>query len=213
MSPSKRAFDLSCAVAGLALLAPVFALVGLAIKLDDGGPVFFRQVRVGRGGAKFRIWKFRSMVPDAERLGRQLTIGRDARVTRVGRWLRRSKLDELPQLLNVLAGEMSMVGPRPEVPYYVEKYSAEQRRVLELCPGITDPASIHYRGEAEVLAASPDPELLYVSGIMPEKIRINLEYAEQATGWTDFLVTLRTVCAVSIPRWNAGRGLARNRNV
>ncbi|HEX9886639.1 MAG TPA: sugar transferase, partial [Longimicrobiales bacterium] len=144
----------------------------------------------------FRIWKFRSMAADAERTGRPLTVGDDPRVTRVGRWLRAWKLDELPQLLNVVRGEMSLVGPRPEVPRYVELYTLEQSRVLDLTPGITDPASIRYRNEAEALERADDPEAAYIDTLMPEKIRLNLEYGDVATVWSDLRVILRTLGAV-----------------
>jgi len=193
---SKRLFDLFWTILGLLVLWPLFLLVALLIKLDDGGPVFFRQERVGYKGRLFRIWKFRTMVVDAEKIGKPLTVGRDPRITRVGYWLRKFKLDELPQLFNVLAGEMSLVGPRPEVPKYVALYTPGQRRVLDLVPGITDPASIKYRDESEILARSPDPERTYVEEIMPEKIRLNLEYAERATVWSDFIVILCTLLRV-----------------
>ncbi len=196
MRRSKRIFDLVCAIPGTALLLPVFLLVALAIKLEDRGPIFFRQERVGRDGRVFRIWKFRTMVVDAERLGGLLTVGEDRRITRVGRWLRRFKLDELPQLFNVLKGEMSLVGPRPEVPKYVALYTATQRQVLDLTPGITDPASVAFREESELLAQASDPEGLYVSEIMPAKIALNLEYAARATLWSDLLVVLQTLGAI-----------------
>jgi lipopolysaccharide/colanic/teichoic acid biosynthesis glycosyltransferase len=190
---AKRLFDVGATIAGLFVLWPVLLIVALLIKLDDGGSVFFRQERVGRAGRRFRVWKFRTMIPDAERRGGTLTVGDDPRTTRVGRWLRRSKVDELPQLFNVLAGDMSLVGPRPEVPRYVARYSADQRRVLDLVPGITDPASIAYSRESELLARAPDPERYYVTAVMPDKIRINLTYAARATRWTDVKVVLETL--------------------
>lgn len=193
MTVGKRALDLCGAVLGLVVLWPVGLLIALAIVLDDQGPVFFRQERVGRGGRTFRMWKFRTMIVDAERVGGQLTVGGDARVTRVGRWLRRLKLDELPQLFNVVRGDMSLVGPRPEVPRYVAQYTPEQRAVLALVPGITDPASIRYYDESAELARAADPERAYVEEIMPAKIRLNLEYAAQATPWTDLCVVLATL--------------------
>lgn len=192
MRAGKRLFDLFWSMLGLCLLAPVFALVALAIKMSDSGPVFFRQERAGWRGRPFRIWKFRTMVVDAERVGGQLTVGRDPRITQVGDFLRRTKLDELPQLINVLFGEMSLVGPRPEVPKYVRLYTSGQRKVLDLVPGITDPASVRYRNENEVLAGASDPERSYVETIMPEKIRLNLAYAEKASVWSDTLVILAT---------------------
>lgn len=190
---AKRIFDLFWAVTGLLLLWPVFLLVALLIKVEDGGAVFFRQVRVGWKGRLFRMWKFRTMVMDAERLGRAITVGGDARITRVGHWLRATKVDELPQLLNVLTGDMSLVGPRPEVQKYVALYSEDQCRVLELRPGITDLASVKYRRESELLAGAEDPDRTYVDEIMPEKIRINLEYAGQASLVGDFKVILMTL--------------------
>ena len=192
MTRAKRTFDILAAGAGLVLLTPLLGLVALLVKSDDGGPVFFRQERVGYRGRPFRIWKFRTMVPDAAR-GLPLTVESDTRVTRIGGWLRRSKLDELPQLFNVLVGEMSLVGPRPEVPCYVASYSAAQRRVLELVPGVTDEASIRYVAESALLAAAFDPERVYVSEIVPDKIRLNLAYAAHATVWTDLWVILATL--------------------
>jgi lipopolysaccharide/colanic/teichoic acid biosynthesis glycosyltransferase len=190
---AKRLFDVGATIAGLFVLWPVLLIVALLIKLDDGGSVFFRQERVGRAGRRFRVWKFRTMIPDAEQRGGALTVGDDPRTTRVGRWLRRSKLDELPQLFNVLAGDMSLVGPRPEVPRYVARYSADQRRVLDLVPGLTDPASIAYSRESELLARAADPDRYYVTTVMPDKIRINLAYAAHATRWTDVKVVVETL--------------------
>ena len=193
MSGGKRLFDILASAAGLLVLSPVFLAVAAAIKLQSPGPVFFRQERVGRGGAPFRIWKFRTMVTDAEQQGGALTVGEDPRITPLGRVLRRYKLDELTQLLNVLRGEMSMVGPRPEVAKYVAAYSAEERRVLDLVPGVTDPASLEYRNEAAVLAARADPERAYVQEIAPHKIRLNLEYAGRATRRSDLGIILKTI--------------------
>jgi lipopolysaccharide/colanic/teichoic acid biosynthesis glycosyltransferase len=193
MTRAKRTLDLVGAGAGVVLLSPLFLLVALLIKANDGGSVFFRQERVGYRGRPFSIWKFRTMFPGAELHGLPLTVGRDVRVTRVGAWLRRLKLDELPQLFNVLAGEMTLVGPRPEVPRYVASYGLEQQRVLELVPGVTDEASIRYRDESAMLATAEDPEQMYVDEIIPQKIRLNLAYAARATVWTDLRVILATV--------------------
>jgi lipopolysaccharide/colanic/teichoic acid biosynthesis glycosyltransferase len=172
MTRAKRVMDVCGSLVGLVVLAPLFVLVGIAIAADgrDGGSgsVLFAQERVGLRGARFRMWKFRTMVVDAERRGAQLTVGADPRITRVGRWLRRLKIDELPQLFNVLRGEMSLVGPRPEVPRFVALYTEAQRAVLDLVPGITDPASIRYRDEASELARAADPERCYIEEIMPE---------------------------------------------
>lgn len=192
----KRVFDLVVAIPGLVIVSPLFLVATVWIKLDSPGPVFFRQIRVGRLGRRFRIYKFRTMVVDAERSGRQITPENDHRITRSGRLLRKSKLDELPQLINVIRGEMSLVGPRPEVPRYVEQYTPEQQAVIALTPGITDPASIRYRDEGELLAASDSPEDLYITHLMPEKIRINLEYADRATVLTDIGVLLRTLVSL-----------------
>ena len=190
MRGTKRLFDLCWTIPGLLVLSPAFLVIAVLIKLDDGGAVFFRQVRVGRCGRAFRVWKFRTMIARAEQCGGPLTVGDDPRITRVGRWLRHSKLDELPQLFNVLAGQMSLVGPRPEVPHYVALYTPDQRRVLDLVPGITDPASIAYRDESALLAQAPDWERQYIEVIMPEKIRLNLAYAARATQWKDFLIVV-----------------------
>lgn len=189
----KRIFDVGCAALGLLVLWPLFLCVALLVKLDDGGPVLFRQVRVGHKGRPFRLWKFRTMALKADALGASLTIGWDPRVTRSGYWLRKSKLDEFPQLLNVLTGEMSLVGPRPEVPEYVALYTPGESHVLDLVPGITDVASLQYLDEGEALARSSDPERTYVDEVMPEKVRLSLEYAAEATIHTDVEVILRTL--------------------
>ena len=195
----KRVVDVALSVLALALLWPLGLVIAAAVTLGDGGPAFFRQERVGRGGRTFRMWKFRTMIVGAERSGRHLTVGDDPRVTRVGAVLRRTKLDELPQLFNVLRGEMSLVGPRPEVPRYVAFYNAEQRPVLRLTPGITDPASLRYRDESEELAGSAEPERMYVEHIMPEKIRLNLAYAARATWRSDLGVIWSTLRMLLTP--------------
>jgi lipopolysaccharide/colanic/teichoic acid biosynthesis glycosyltransferase len=196
---AKRAFDVAVAVAGLVVLAPLFAVLALRVRAHDGGPVWFRQVRVGRNGAPFFIRKFRTMIPDAESAGPAVTAGGDPRVTPVGAFLRRWKLDELPQLLNVLAGEMSLVGPRPEVPRFVAAYTPEQRRLLDHLPGLTDPAALAYRAEEALLAAAPDPERLYVERILADKARISLAYAARATLRSDIGVLAGTVRALVRP--------------
>ncbi|HEK85237.1 MAG TPA: sugar transferase [Candidatus Aminicenantes bacterium] len=193
MNSSKRIFDLILATIGTIVSFPLFMLIAIAIKVYDAGPVLFMQVRVGRNGRKFKLIKFRTMIMDAEKKGNQLTVGDDPRITRVGRVIRKFKLDELPQLINVLKGEMSFVGPRPEVKKYVELYTQEQREVLKLYPGITDPASIKYINESEILAKVEDPEKFYIENIMPEKIEINLDYAKRATRWTDFIIIIKTL--------------------
>lgn len=190
---AKRLFDLIAAGLGLALLALPGLLVALAIQLDSPGPVFFRQERVGRGGRLFRIHKFRTMRVDAERQG-QLTVGADARITRVGAFLRAHRLDELPQLIDVLQGTMSLVGPRPEVPRYVAHYPAALKDVvLSVRPGITDPASLRFRNESAQLAAAADPEREYIDVILPAKLACAADYAAHASLWTDLGVVLRTL--------------------
>ena len=185
--------DLLVAGAGLIVFAPLMVLLALAIKLDSPGPVFFRQERVGRGGRPFRIHKFRTMRVAAERDG-QLTVGQDARITRVGRWIRARRFDELPQLIDVLKGDMSIVGPRPEVPRYVAHYPPEARaKVLAVRPGITDPAALAYRDEARLLAQAADPEREYIEVILPAKLQHAIAYAERATLWTDLRLLLRTL--------------------
>jgi lipopolysaccharide/colanic/teichoic acid biosynthesis glycosyltransferase len=171
----KRMFDVVVAGLALVLLSPLLLVLALCIRLDSPGPVFFRQERVGRHGRIFRIHKFRTMVPDAEARGLPLTVGRDPRVTRVGAFLRSSKLDELPQLIDVLQGTMSLVGPRPEVPRYVQHYPpALREKVLSVRPGITDLASIAYRRESELLARAGDPERAYVEEVLPQKLDLRL---------------------------------------
>jgi lipopolysaccharide/colanic/teichoic acid biosynthesis glycosyltransferase len=192
----QRAFDLVVATILLILISPVFAVIMIWIKCDSDGPVFFKQPRIGRFGIPFLIYKFRTMVVDAERLGSQLTVGRDPRITRCGHLLRGHKLDEFPQLLNVLKGEMSLVGPRPEVPSYVATYSEEQRRVLALRPGMTGRASIIYNNESDLLGQQPDPEQFYRSELIPAKIEHDLEYARHATVLSDSMIILKTFLRV-----------------
>lgn len=190
---AKRLFDLIAAGLGLALLALPGLLVALAIQLDSPGPVFFRQERVGQGGRLFRIHKFRTMRVDAERQG-QLTVGADARITRVGAFLRAHRLDELPQLIDVVQGTMSLVGPRPEVPRYVAHYPAALKDVvLSVRPGITDPASLRFRNESAQLAAAADPEREYIDVILPAKLACAADYAAHASLWTDLGVVLRSL--------------------
>jgi lipopolysaccharide/colanic/teichoic acid biosynthesis glycosyltransferase len=194
---AKRLFDWLASSLGLLLLAPLLLGLAVWIKLDSPGPVFFRQERVGRGGRPFRIHKFRTMVTDAEKKGLQITVGADARVTRVGQWLRKYKLDELPQLLDVWLGHMSLVGPRPEVPRYVAYYPAELRDVvLSVRPGITDRASIEFKDENEILGRAADPHLAYVNEVLPIKLRYYVEYVQSRTLWTDVVIILRTFKAL-----------------
>jgi lipopolysaccharide/colanic/teichoic acid biosynthesis glycosyltransferase len=198
---AKRAFDLLGASVALLLLLPLMLAIALAIKLDSRGPVFFRQQRVGRHGVPFCIHKFRSMVADASQRGPALTVGDDPRITRVGRWLRRTRLDELPQLFDVLAGHMSLVGPRPEVPQHVVHYPPQLReRALSVRPGITDPSSLLYLDEAELLARAADPEREYIEVILPRKLKCAADYAAQANLRSDLGVLLRTLCALLLQR-------------
>lgn len=191
----KRAFDLVAAVLGLVLLSPVMAVVTVLVKLDTEGPAVFRQVRIGMRGREFRIWKFRTMRIVAD--GPAVTAGADPRITRVGRWLRSWKLDELPQLLNVVLGDMSLVGPRPEVPQYVDLWPEWAReRILSVRPGITDPASLAFRRESDVLAAVDDPERHYVNTILPEKVALYTAYVDGQTFLGDCRILLRTLISV-----------------
>ena len=196
MIVTKRAFDIGSAALGLLVLSPVFLVIAALIKLDSNGPVFFRQERVGRGFRRFRIFKFRTMAVGAHGAGPAITVGNDPRITRVGRLLRRSKVDELPQLLNVLVGDMSVVGPRPEVPRYVEMFRNDYAEILCTRPGITDPASVKFREEAALLGTSPDAELLYRSYVLPEKIKIGKAYVRHASLRTDLTVVFKTVVAL-----------------
>ncbi len=192
---AKRAFDLLGAALGLLLLAPLLAVLALLIKRDSPGPVFFRQRRIGRGGQAFRIHKLRTMVAGAD--GPPLTVGADPRITRTGAWLRRTRLDELPQLIDVLRGDMSLVGPRPEVPEFVALYPAALReRVLSVRPGIVDPASLAFRDEAALLAAAPDPQRAYAEQVLPEKLRLSADYIDRATLWSDLRLIVRTIATL-----------------
>lgn len=194
---AKRLFDLLASGVGLLALAPVLLGIALAIKLESHGPVFFRQERVGRFGKTFRIHKFRTMVTDAERRGLQITVGTDARVTKVGAVLRKHKLDELAQLIDVFIGDMSLVGPRPEVPRYVGCYPAEARKiVLSVKPGITDRASIEYKDENEILGRSKDPHKAYVDEVLPIKIGYYIDYVETRSFWGDIRIIYATLLAI-----------------
>ena len=192
----KRAFDLFFAMIGLLFLSPVFGLLAVAVKFSDGGPVLYRQQRVGQGGSLFAILKFRSMVVNAEKLGLSVTKAGDPRITRVGRFMRKTKLDELPQLWNVLVGDMSFVGPRPEVPRYAALYTVEQNRVLTLKPGITDLATLEFRNEEELLRSAADTEKFYLEYCLPRKIELNLAYARTANVWEDTKIIIRTLLSM-----------------
>lgn len=191
----RRLTDITVSLLALIILSPVFVMLLLINTVSTVGHPFFCQKRVGKHGRPFRMLKFRTMKRDAEQQG-QLTIGRDKRVTSFGRFLRRFKFDEWPQLFNVLVGQMSLVGPRPEVFKYVSMYNEEQRSVLNWKPGLTDPASLRYINESELLATFDDPEQGYVSRVMPEKLRMNLEYLRSRTWASDMRVLMRTVARV-----------------
>lgn len=192
----KRILDILGASLGMLLLAPVYAGVSMAILLTEGRPIFYGQVRVGQFGRHFRIWKFRSMVVNADKLGPPVTQGEEKRITRIGRLLRLTKMDELPQLWNVLKGEMTFVGPRPEVPKYVELYTPEQREILQYKPGITDNATLHFRNEEQLLRSSENVEEFYVRYCMPRKLELNRQYAVQANLFHDFWIVCQTVSSV-----------------
>lgn len=188
----KRLFDIISSAIGLLCLSPIFIVLAIWIKADSKGPVFYRQVRVGRNNKDFRIFKFRSMRMGSDK-GSLVTIGgRDPRVTRSGYFIRKYKLDEFPQLINVLVGDMSIVGPRPEVRHYVDYWTPEQMHVLDVRPGITDPASIKFRNENELLEKAADPEKYYIEVIMQEKIRLYLEYVQHASFWYDIKLIFQT---------------------
>ena len=190
----KRLFDVFSSALGLLVLSPVFLIIALAIRVDSKGPIYFRQQRVGRFGTLFLIHKFRTMVTDAEALGMQITVGADPRVTRVGKVLRKYKLDELPQLIDVFAGSMSLVGPRPEVPRYVAYYPKEVREcVLSVRPGITDRASIEFMGENEILGRAVDPHAAYVNEVLPVKLQYYQDYVKTRTFFGDVRIIYDTL--------------------
>ena len=188
----KRLFDIIASACGLLVLSPVFLIMAIWIKQDSNGPVFYRQVRVGRHNKDFRIFKFRSMLVGADKGGLVTIGGRDPRITRSGYFIRKYKLDEFPQLINVFLGEMSVVGPRPEVRHYVNYWTPEQMHVLDVRPGITDPASIKFRNENELMEKAEDPEDYYINVIMQEKIKLYLEYIQNASCWSDIKLIFKT---------------------
>jgi len=196
----KRLLDVLLAAVGLAVLWPFLALIAVLIRLESGSPVLFRQTRVGRGGREFTMLKFRTMTTDRARESAQFNAGDASRVTRLGRILRASKLDELPELINLIAGDMSVVGPRPEVPRYVRRYDpAMKRLVLSVRPGLTDWASIKYRDEEELLRESPDPERTYVEKILPDKLALASEYVRRVSLVEDVRIIARTLAVVAFP--------------
>lgn len=188
----KRLFDILSSGVVLLVFSPIFIFIGLWIVLDSKGGMFYRQIRVGQNGQNFKLYKFRTMRPNSDKI--KITVGdRDPRVTRVGYFLRKYKLDELPQLINILKGEMSVVGPRPEVPQYVELYSADQRRVLSVKPGLTDYASLEYVDESELLSQSKDPNKTYIEEIMPAKIELGLKYVDHQSFGLDLRLIFKTI--------------------
>ncbi len=196
---AKRGMDITLAGAGIALSWPIMAAIALAISLEDNDSPFYVQERIGKNGEPFRLFKFRTMTTrEVGKEGMEITVGVDPRITKMGKILRGARLDELPQLFNILKGEMSVVGPRPEVARYVEHYTQEQLKVLTVKPGLTDPATLAYRHEAERLAQSDSPEALYINEIMPEKLAMNLEYLAKRNTILDVKVFLETVAAVLV---------------
>lgn len=196
MTMAKRLFDLCFSISALVLLFPLFLIVAIAIKLDSKGPVFFRQERVGLNGRSFKIYKFRTMVKNAAEIGPNITPSSDPRITRVGAFLRKWYLDELPQLINVLKGEMSVVGPRPETPEYVALYTPEQRKVLAAKPGMAGPATIAYRNEANLLVYCQDPEEFYINYMMHGRLNLDLEYVENHSLLYDLRLLVQMLRAV-----------------
>ncbi len=192
----KRALDFAVSLIGLILLSPLLAAIAWVIKREDQGDVFYRGWRVGKNGKLFRIYKFRTMVMDADKMGGPSTAADDPRITRVGRFLRKYKLDELPQLINVMKGEMSLVGPRPEVPEEVERYDQRERSVLRVRPGLTDWASIKFRNEGEILRGSPDPHQTYREKIKPEKMELALKYLDELSFKTDMKIIFQTIIEI-----------------
>ena len=192
----KRLLDIVVSFAALLVLSPFFLLLAIAVKIDSPGPVFYRQQRVGRYDRDFKIFKFRTMVKDADKIGLPLTTGRDPRITRVGSFIRKLRLDEFSQLLNVLGGSMSLVGPRPEVRRYVNVYTPEYMATLLIRPGITAPSSIAFKDEDKLLNAGGDPEKIYVEEILPPKMALNLKYMREISVWNDLRVIFQNIAAV-----------------
>lgn len=189
----KRLFDIFSSLLGLVILFPFLIAISVLIFVNSRGGVFYRQIRVGKNGKDFKLWKFRTMQPDSDKNGLLTVGGRDARITSLGYYLRKYKLDELPQLMNVFVGEMSIVGPRPEVRKYVDLYTSEQLHVLDVQPGITDYASIEYANENDLLAESSDPENKYIQQVMPAKLKLNMKYIAEKSLGTDLKIIFRTL--------------------
>lgn len=193
----KRAFDVVCAFIGLLLLWPLMASIAIAIRLCSPGPALYRGPRIGLNGRTFHVLKFRTMVVNADHLGGSCTADDDVRITRIGRWLRKTKMDELPQLINVLLGQMSLVGPRPELKDFVDRYNTREREILRVKPGITDLGTLWDSDEGAVLAGESDPEQAYREKVLPHKLRLQLEYIEKASFWFDLRILLHTVTLVA----------------
>ncbi len=192
---SKRIFDIVTSIIVIILLFPLFLVIAIWILLDSKGGIFYRQIRVGKNQEEFYLLKFRSMRPNADKSG-QLTIGNDHRITKVGKFIRKFKIDEFPQLINILKGEMSIVGPRPEVPKYVALYNQIQTSVLDVLPGLTDYASIEFIDEQKILGKADDPEKEYIERVMPEKLKFNLKYLEERSFLVDLKVVIKTVIKI-----------------
>ncbi|MDP7422435.1 MAG: sugar transferase [bacterium] len=195
----KRIIDIGLSSLGLIFLSPFFLLVAFLIKLTGKGPVFFVQTRIGLDFKPFRFYKFRSMVPDAPRIGPPVTADGDIRITKIGRYLRKTKIDEFPQLFNVLKGDMSLVGPRPESEKYVQLFRDEYREILKVKPGITDCATLEYRNEEEILQGYEDPEKGYIEEILPRKLELSKRYLDRRNLWLDLVIILKTVGRIIFP--------------
>lgn len=193
---AKRSFDIAASALILLILSPLLLILAAAVKLDSPGPVFYRQTRVGRYGSDFKIFKFRTMVQNADQIGPPLTMGKDPRITQVGRFIRKCRMDEVSQLLNVLNGSMSLVGPRPEVRRYVDAYQPEYMATLLIRPGITAPSSIAFKDEDKLLNAGGNPEVIYVEKILPPKMALNLEYMNHLSVFRDIKIMFQTVAAI-----------------
>ena len=197
---AKRLIDVVCSTLGLMVLSPLLALIVVWIGLDSEGPVLYRGIRAGLHAKSFRIFKFRTMILDADKIGGSSTADDDPRITRMGRFLRKYKLDELPQLINILRGEMSLVGPRPEVPHYVDMFTEEEKAILSVRPGITDWASLWNSDEGAILAGAQDPEQAYLELIRPTKLRLQLKYVQERSFWVDLRILAKTLQAVVLRR-------------
>lgn len=193
---TKRTFDILACITAMVILSPLWLCIGLMVACGSKGGALYRQTRIGRDGKEFKLLKFRTMRQDADKIGGLITVGDDQRVTRIGKFLRKYKLDELPQFLNIIKGDMSIVGPRPEVPKYVVLYNEQQRRVLSVRPGLTDYASIDYISESELLAQSADPDRTYIEEIMPAKLELNLKYIENQSITEDLRLIFKTLFSI-----------------